>query len=195
MKGKKWMAKVYFYYGAMGSSKSANALMKHYNFKEKGKNPILLKSEIDTRDGKSIIKSRIGLESECILLKDFVAFSAEEIKQYDFIVLDEAQFATKEQIDFLSNIADYYNIPVHCYGLRTDFKGELFCGSQRLLAIADIIEEIKTVCWCGEDATCNARYNENGIVLNGSQIELGANDKYVSVCRKHYKMGKLFKDE
>lgn len=192
------MAKVYFYYGAMGSAKSANALMRFYNFKEKGKNPILLKSEIDTRDGTAIIKSRIGLESKCTLLKDFIDLyinNKHEIEKYDFIVLDEAQFATKEQIDYLTDVADYLDIPVYCYGLRTDFKNKLFSGSERLLTLADVVEEIKTVCWCGKDATCNARYNEHGMVIEGKQVELGANDKYVSVCRKHFKLGQLFKPE
>lgn len=185
------MAKLYFYYGAMGSSKTANALMKHYNFQEKGRNPILLKSEIDTRDGKSVIHSRVGLEMNCVLLKDFLNYDIEKIKLYDAIILDEAQFATTKQIEFLSDIVDFYDISVYCYGLRCDFKNELFEGSKKLLALADIIQEIETVCWCGEKAICNARYNEFGMVYTGEQVVLGANDKYVAVCRKHFKSSKL----
>ena len=104
------------------------------------------------------------------------------------------QFATKEQVDFLSDIVDEYEVPVVCYGLRADFRNELFPGSERLLAIADVITELKTVCWCGRKATCNARYNENGIVREGEQVVLGANDSYVALCRKHFKEGKLRKD-
>jgi thymidine kinase len=117
--------------------------------------------------------------------------SEEELRQYDCIIVDEVQFATEEQIDFLSDIVDYYDVPVVCYGLRADFQNQLFPGSRRLIAIADTIREIKTVCWCGRKATCNARYNAQGIVREGSQVMLGANDSYVSLCRKHFKLGML----
>ena len=187
------MAKLYFYYGAMGSSKTATALMVHYNYKEVGKNAILLKPLIDTRDGQNIIKSRIGLSNECVLLEDFMNnYKEEDIKKLDCVIVDEAQFATKEQIDFLSEIVDAYNIPVMCYGLRADFRNELFSGSERLLAIADTIQEVKTVCWCGKKALCNARFNENGeIERDGEQVVLGSNSKYVALCRKHYKLGQI----
>jgi thymidine kinase len=109
----------------------------------------------------------------------------------DAIIIDEAQFATVEQIDFISDIVDFLDIPVLCYGLRTDFRNMAFPGSMRLLEIADMMEEIKTVCWCGKKATCNARYNEHGIVRQGEQIEIGANDRYVALCRKHMKEGRL----
>ncbi len=209
------MAKLYFKYGAMGSSKSANALMTEYNYKEVGKKVIVTKPCIDTRDGAKIIKSRIGLKSECIYLEDLLNTDiveslkklrvcsdqneAEKIRAEilrsklccDAIIVDEAQFATKEQIDLLSDIVDYLDIPVLCYGLRADFQNNAFPGSLRLLEVADSLEEIKTVCWCGRKAICNARYNEKGIVRQGEQIELGANDKYISLCRKHWKEGKL----
>ena len=185
------MAKLYFYYGCMGSSKTANALMTNYNYKEIGKRALLVKTDIDTRSGKYKIHSRTGLEEDCILLSEFEKFSDGYIQDYDAIIVDEAQFATKEQIDFLADIVDRLDIPVMCYGLRADFKNELFPGSERLLAIADKIEEIKTVCWCGHKATCNARYNKDGIVREGAQVELGANDKYIALCRKHFKEGKL----
>ena len=209
------MAKLYFKYGAMGSSKSANALMPEYNYKEVGKRVIVAKPCIDTRDGERIIKSRIGLSSNCIYLEELLCKEVVDgltmlkgddgglkvdeayddlITNYlscDAIIVDEAQFATAEQIDLLSDIVDYLNIPVLCYGLRADFQNNAFSGSMRLLEVADSIEEIKTVCWCGRKAICNARYNQNGIVRQGEQIEIGANDKYISLCRKHWKEGKL----
>lgn len=175
----------------MNSSKTANALMTHFNYQEVGQTALLCKTEVDTRDGVSKIRSRIGLEQDCILLKELEKMSEEEIRRYDCIIVDEAQFATREQVDFLSDIVDYYDVPVICYGLRTDFQNNLFPGSERLIAIADTIREVKTVCWCGCKAICNARYNEKGIVREGSQVFLGANDSYVSLCRKHFKMGML----
>ncbi len=185
------MAKLYFYYGAMNSSKTANALMTHFNYEEVGQRALLCKTETDTRDGKRIIRSRIGLEKECILLNELQQMSDEEVKKYDCVIVDEVQFATKEQIDFLSDIVDFMEVPVVCYGLRTDFQNNLFPGSERLIAIADTIQEIKTVCWCGRKAICNARFNSTGIVRDGEQVVLGANDRYVALCRKHYKLGAL----
>ena len=189
------MAKLYFYYGAMGSSKSANALMAEYNYRERGQNVLLAKTNTDTRDGKNIIRSRIGLQKECVLLSDICAMKDDEIARYDAVIVDEIQFATKEQVDFLAHIVDDLNVPVMCYGLRTDFQLNLFEGSERMLAIADEIKEIKTVCWCGKKATCNARYNEHGIVREGAQVMLGANDDYVALCRKHFLEGKLKPDD
>ncbi len=188
------MAKLYFYYGAMGSSKTANALMTHFNYCEVGQKALLCKPKIDNRFGKDVVHSRIGLEQESIFVEDLVKMSEEEIKKYDCIIVDEVQFATKEQVEFLSDIVDFYDVPVVCYGLRADFRNELFPGSAKLLAIADVITELKTVCWCGKKATCNTRYNENGIVRVGPQVALGSNDSYVALCRKHYKEGKLKKD-
>ena len=188
------MAKLYFYYGAMGSSKTANALMAEYNYSERGQKVLLAKTNIDTRDGTHIIRSRIGLQKECVLLSDICAMSDEEISGYHAVIVDEIQFATREQIDFLAHIVDDLDVPVLCYGLRSDFQLNLFEGSERLLAIADVIKEVKTVCWCGAKATCNARYNKNGIVREGSQVMLGANDEYIALCRKHFLEGKLYKD-
>lgn len=189
------MAKLYFYYGAMGSSKSANALMAEYNYRERGQKVLLAKTNIDTRDGKNVIRSRIGLEHECVLLTDVCAMNEEELKTYNAVIVDEIQFASSEQIDFLAHVVDDLNVPVMCYGLRSDFQLNLFEGSARLLAIADEIKEIKTVCWCGKKATCNARYNKHGIVRTGEQILLGANDDYIALCRKHYYEGKLSADD
>ena len=189
------MAKLYFYYGAMGSSKTANALMTHFNYEEVGQNALLVKPEIDTRFGEKVVRSRIGLEHECIFLEDLINMPEEEIKQYDCIIVDEVQFATPEQVDFLSDIVDFMDVPVVAYGLRADFMGKLFPGSERLITIADVIHEVKTVCWCGRKATCNVRYNEHGIVRSGPQVMLGANDSYVALCRKHFKLGQLGPEE
>ena len=144
------MAKLYFNYGTMNSSKTANALMTHFNYHEAGQRALLCKSETDTRDGARVVQSRIGLRQECILLCELMEMPAEEIKTYHCIIVDEVQFATIEQIDFLSDIVDFMDVPVVCYGLRTDFQNHLFPGSARLIAIADTIREIKTVCWCGK---------------------------------------------
>lgn len=185
------MAKLYFYHGAMGSSKSANALMAEYNYRERGQKTLLAKTNVDTRDGKNIIKSRIGLSRECILLSDLVNMSDEELSSYDAIIVDEIQFAKPEEVDKLARIVDELNVPVMTYGLRTDFQLHFFPGSLRMMELADEIKEVKTVCWCGKKAMCNARYNANGIVRTGAQIMLGANDEYIALCRKHFLEGKL----
>ncbi len=185
------MAKLYFNYGAMNSSKTANALMTYFNYKEVGQRALLCKTDTDTRDGARVLRSRIGLEQNCILLDELMEMPKEEIKTYHCIIVDEVQFATKEQIDFLSDIVDFMDVPVVCYGLRTDFQNQLFPGSERLIAVADTIREIKTVCWCGKKATCNARFNRDGIVRDGEQVVLGANDSYVALCRRHFKLGML----
>lgn len=189
------MAKLYFYYGAMGSSKTANALMTEYNYRERGQKALLAKTNLDTRDGANIIRSRIGLAKECVLLSDILKMSEAELRTYNAIVVDEIQFAKTEQIDFLAHIVDDLNIPVLCYGLRTDFQLHLFEGSKRLMELADEIKEVKTVCWCGKKATCNARYNKQGIVREGSQVMLGANDEYIALCRKHFLAGKLYNED
>ena len=156
------MAKLFFRYGAMGSSKTANALMVEYNYYERGKKALLLKPMLENRDGAKIIKSRIGLQKECSFVEDFCKMTDEEIKQYDCIIVDESQFCKKDEIAFFLHVVDELNIPVICYGLKTDFRMELFEGSQWLLAWADVIEEIKTVCWCGQGACCNTRFDEKG---------------------------------
>lgn len=190
------MANLIFYYGAMGSSKSANALMMEYNYREKNRKPLLIKTNTDTRDGKYVIKSRIGLEHECILLDEFLEAYHEDkgfVQQYDVIIVDEIQFASQQQIDDLSDIVDFLDISVICYGLRCDFQNKFFPGSKRLMEIANEIHECETICWCGRRALCNTRYNAKGIVRVGNQVELGGNDTYVSLCRKHFKEGKLRK--
>lgn len=185
------MAKLFFRYGAMGSSKTANALMVEYNYRERGKIALLAKPKTDTRDGELVISSRIGLSSPCILVEDLLSMPEDELIKYDCVIIDEAQFCTKEQIEFMVHIVDDLNIPVICYGLRADFRNELFEGSQWLLAWADKIEEIKTVCWCGKAARCNARFNDNGIIRDGDQVVIGGNSSYVALCRKHLREGNL----
>ena len=176
------MAKLYFRHGAMGSSKTANALMVEYNYYERGKKALLLKPKLDTRDGKGIIKSRMGLWKECSFVEDFVKYPREKIMEYDCIIVDEAQFCKKSDIAFFIYVVDQCDIPVICYGLRTDFRREPFEGSAWLLAWADVIEEIKTVCWCGQGATCTTRFTEEGnIIREGEQICLGGNDMYTAV--------------
>lgn len=185
------MAKLYFRHGAMGSSKTANALMVAYNYYERGKKALLAKPKLDTRD-EGVVWSRIGLERECVYVEDVVAMSDDELKGYDCVVIDEAQFCKKSDIEFFEHIVDDLEIPVICYGLRTDFRRELFEGSMWLLAWADVIEELKTVCWCGNGARCNARFTEDGKMIRvGSQVVMGGNDSYTSLCRKHYKEGNL----
>ena len=189
------MAKLYFRYGVMGSSKSANALMVRYNYEERGQRALMVKPVIDQREGKPIVGSRIGLTYPCIWFEDLQTMSPEEIRTNQCIIVDEAQFLTKEQVAYLTDLVDDLNVPVICYGLRADFRGELFPGSQALLACADIIEEIKTICWCGRKATCNARFDEHGTVLKeGAQVVLGANDCYIGLCRRHWKAGDLGPD-
>lgn len=184
------MAKLYFRYGSMGSSKTANALMVAYNYQEKGQRALLAKPALDNRDGAGIMASRIGLSRACISVEKLMAMSREEVCSYDCVIVDEAQFCTKEQVAYLTDVVDDYGVPVICYGLRTDFQRNLFEGSLWLLAWADVIEEVKTVCWCGKAATAVARFDETGAqVTEGSQVQLGGNDSYTSVCRKHHKLG------
>ena len=186
------MAKLFFRYGAMGSSKTANALMTRYNFREKGKNVLLIKPDLETRDEKNKIRSRIGLEADCILWSEFKYDDYNLIKELDAIIVDEVQFLSENDIEQLSKIVDEYDISVFCYGLRTDFTSHLFPGSKRLMELADEIEELKTGCWCGNSANMNARIDKDGnVIREGKQILMGANDKYISLCRKHYKEGKI----
>ena len=186
------MAKLYFRYGAMGSSKTANILMVRYNYLEKGLKPLLLKPEVDTRYGEKLVRSRIGLEAECENFDSLKEMSDEEIKAYDAVLVDEAQFLKAEDVDFLTDIVDELAVPVLCYGLRTDFTGHLFEGSRRHFEVAEVIEEVPTVCWCGKRANFNARFDKEGNMLRtGEQVVMGDNDSYTSLCRKHYKMGKI----
>ena len=181
------MAKLYFRHGAMGSSKSANALMVAYNYYERGKQALLAKPRLDTRD-EGVIRSRMGLEQKCIYVDELCQMTDDELQSYDCIIVDEAQFCKKSDVEFFIHIVDELERPVICYGLRTDFRRELFEGSMWLLAWADVIEEIKTVCWCGQGANCNARFTKDGkMIRSGEQVVMGGNDSYTALCRKHYK--------
>lgn len=183
------MAKLYFRYGAMGSSKTANAIMVWYNYKERGQNALLAKPAVDTRNGSHTIWSRSGLEAECTLFHE-IDWDSVRRHVYDCLIIDEAQFLDPSDVDLLTQVVDNDNIPVICYGLRTDFQGNFFPGSARLLARADSIEEVKTICWCGRKAICNARLDgKGGITKVGDQVVLGANDKYIGLCRKHWTIG------
>lgn len=184
------MAKLYFKYGAMGSSKSAQALITKYNYEERGMKVWLIKPKTDTRDGQNILKSRIGLfaVADEIALTDSIKERFAQHSDCNVIIADEAQFLAPEQIDELRDIVDDMNIPVMCFGLRTDFITKLFPGSMRLFEVADSITEIKTICDCGAKATVNARMDDNGkIVTAGDQICIGGNDRYIAMCHKCWK--------
>lgn len=183
------MAKLYFKYGAMGSSKSAQALITKFNYEELGMKVWLIKPSVDTRDGAEIIKSRIGLEqrAQIILPEDDITEKFEEHSDLDVIIADECQFLTPEQIDQLRWLVDERGIPVLCFGLRTDFLTHLFPGSRRLFEVADSLTEIKTVCSCGHKATVNARIANGRVVTEGAQVFLGGNDSYVAMCHRCWK--------
>ena len=179
------MAKLYFKYGAMGSSKTANALITKFNYEERGMKVWLIKPSIDVRDGADVVRSRIGLSSKADIITPDKDLYSEYQNHLDchVIITDECQFFTPAQIDQLRLIVDKLNIPVLCYGLRTDFLTHLFPGSSRLFEVADSITEIKTICECGKKAIVNARIDGAGkIVTEGGQILIGGNDSYVAMC-------------
>ena len=188
------MAKLYFKYGAMGSSKTAQALITKYNYEENDMHVWLLKPSADTRDGVNILKSRIGLQAEV----EIAGPETDIYKRYqeafacncNAVIVDEAQFLLPAQIDQLRAIVDDFNVPVMCFGLRTDFQTKLFPGSMRLMELADTIQEIKTICDCSAKATVNARIDAEGyIVTEGAQVVLGGNDSYIAMCHRCYKKG------
>ena len=184
------MAKLYFKYGAMGSSKSAQALITQFNYEELGMTVWLIKPSTDTRDGADIIRSRIGLarHAEIITPEQNIIDAYHAAGRRDVIIADEAQFFTPEQIDQLRELVDDEDLPVLCFGLRTDFLTHFFPGAQRLMELADSLTEIKTVCACGRKATVNARIDGSGrIVTEGAQVLLGGNDSYVAMCHKCWK--------
>ena len=182
------MAKLYYRYGAMGSSKSANAIMVQYNYQERNQRCLMAKPRMENRDGERTIRSRSGLSTECVFVEELAEM---DLTGYDCVIVDEAQFLTREQVELLVHIVDDLNIPVIAYGLRADFKGNFFEGSQWLMAWADTIEEVKTICWCGKKAICNARVINGKVSREGEQIVLGGNEAYVSLCRKHWRSGEL----
>ncbi len=184
------MAKLYFKYGAMGSSKTAQALITKFNYEELGMTVWLIKPSTDTRDGANIIRSRIGLEATAQVItpeQDIIA-EYDRAGEHDVIIADEAQFFTPAQIEQLRELVDERDLPVLCFGLRTDFLTHLFPGSQRLLELSDSLTEIKTVCACGRKATVNARIDAAGhVITEGSQVFLGGNDSYIAMCHKCWK--------
>ena len=187
------MAKLYFNYSAMNAGKSTILLQSSYNYHERGMRTLLIKPAIDTReDVQDQITSRIGLIAKADIISreqnlETHIQKAHEAAALNCVLVDEAQFLTKDQVWQLSKVADNMRLPIMCYGLRTDFQGELFPGSAALLAIADNIKEIKTLCWCGRKATMTLRVSETGeAVTQGAQVEIGGNDRYVTLCRKHW---------
>ena len=184
------MAKLYFKYGAMGSSKSAQALITKFNYEELGMTVWLIKPSVDTRDGAGVVKSRIGLRAEARVItpEDDIVAEYRKVGRHDVIIADEAQFFTPEQIDQVRELVDTDDLPVLCFGLRTDFLTHFFPGAQRLMELSDSLTEIKTVCACGRKATVNARIDENGrIVTQGDQVLLGGNDRYIAMCHQCWK--------
>ena len=181
------MAKLYFKYGAMGSSKSAQALITKFNYEEKNMTVWLIKPSVDTRDGAEMIASRIGLakKAQVITPEQSIIEEYRKAGAHDVIIADESQFFTPEQIDELRELVDTDDLPVLCFGLRTDFLTHFFPGARRLMELADSITEIKTVCKCGRKATVNARlYGQGRVVTTGSQVLLGGNDSYTAMCHK-----------
>lgn len=190
------MAKLHFYYSAMNAGKSTTLLQSSYNYQERGMDTLLLVPKIDDRFGTEKVTSRIGLNAKAHAFDrnfntyDFIKASIAENPNIKCILVDEAQFLTKKHVFELADVTDDFNIPVLAYGLRTDFQGELFEGSKYLLGIADILIELKTICHCGKKATMNMRIDQNGKkVKEGAQVEIGGNDRYISVCRKHFREG------
>lgn len=184
------MAKLYFKYGAMGSSKTANALITKFNYEERGMKVWLIKPALDDRDGVNVVRSRIGLEAGAYAVSSEIDLFAEfkKNRSYHAIIADECQFFSAAQIDQLRKIVDEFEVPVLCFGLRTDFLTHLFEGSRRLFEVADSISEIKTICSCGKKAIVNARIDKDGqVVTEGGQVLIGGNDSYVAMCHSCWK--------
>jgi thymidine kinase len=187
------MAKLYFYYSSMNAGKSTALLQSSYNYKERGMNTLVLAPEFDNRFGTGKVTSRIGIEADATTFRpednllDVIQKQCDE-QPLHCVLIDEAQFLTKEQVFQLGEVTDNFNIPVLAYGLRTDFQGEPFEGSKYLLAWSDNLKELKAICHCGSKATMVIRLDESGnAIREGSQIEIGGNDRYLSMCRKHFK--------
>ena len=186
------MAKLYFYYSSMNAGKSTALLQASYNYRERGMNTIVLAPALDDRYGQGMVTSRIGLQSEAVSIRpdeDLFArvSSLMSEKPLHCVLIDEAQFLSKQQVLQIGRISDHLDIPVLAYGLRTDFRGEPFEGSKYLLAIADNLKEIKAICHCGSKATMVIRQDPDGnIITSGESVEIGGNDRYVPMCRKHF---------
>ena len=187
------MAKLYFYYSSMNAGKSTALLQSSYNYKERGMRTLVLAPDLDDRYGSGKVTSRIGIEAEAVTFRpedDLLALveASCDPEPINCVLIDEAQFLVKEQVFQLGEVTDKLNIPVLAYGLRTDFSGEPFEGSKYLLAWSDNLKELKAICHCGSKATMVVRLDEDGVAIReGSQIEIGGNDRYVSMCRRHFK--------
>ena len=190
------MASLYFKYAAMNSGKSTQLLQAHYNYIERGMHPVAMTAQLDNRYGEGKITARIGIDLPAQLFGkttnvfDFIQ-TLRKKNTVDALLIDEAQFLSEEQVFQCAKIVDELEIPVLAYGLKTDFMGKLFAGSEALLRLADNLEEIKTICWCGKKATQNARVAGGEIVRAGAQIAIGGNDMYTSLCRKHFVSGDI----
>ena len=194
------MAQLYYRYSTMNAGKSIELIKVAYNYEERGQRVMTLLPAIDDRYGVGVITSRIGIQREAMLVKDdtniLELYLAEKEKgEIDCVLIDECQFLRKHHVEELIEIVDTFNVPVMAYGLKNDFRNQLFEGSYYMLIYADKIEEIKTICWCGRKATMVARVVDGKIVKQGEQIVIGGNDMYVSLCRKHYNDGRLGPDE
>lgn len=189
------MAKLYFYYSAMNAGKSTTLLQSSYNYRERGMNPLLLTPQLDHRFGEGKVASRIGLDADAQTFGHVdnlfeVVDQSHQSETVHCVLVDEAQFLTRQQVHQLSDVVDQLGIPVLAYGLRTDFQGNLFEGSQHLLAWADSLTEIKTICHCGRKASMVLRLDDDGRpVRDGDQVKIGGNERYLSVCRRHFKEG------
>ncbi|ATG74132.1 thymidine kinase [Zobellella denitrificans] len=190
------MASLHYKYAAMNSGKSTQLIQAHFNYRERGLSPYAMTPRLDDRAGVGVIEARVGLRLEvdtfsrdCDLFRLLKARRGRH--RVDVLILDEAQFLTRAQVYQLARIVDELDIPVMAYGLKTDFRGELFEGAHYLLCLADKLEELKTICWCGNKAHMNARLDQDGqLVREGDQIEIGGNERYVALCRRHYLQGR-----
>ncbi len=197
------MSKVYFRYAAMNAGKSTQLLQVRHNYHERHQRTLLLKPHVDNRDGEDVIRPRIGgleVKVDALIrvdtnLRGLVERSCETDGKLDCVLVDEAQFLTPEQVRELCEVADFLRIPVMCYGLRTDFRAQLFAGSAALMALADNIEELKTICWCGKKATVNARILDGHVLHEGPQVLIGGNDTYTALCRKHWLLDQPLPEE
>jgi thymidine kinase len=194
------MAKLYFRYSAMNAGKTTQLLQVKYNYEERGQTVVLFKPAVDSRENTSKVRSRIGLEANATLINtstNLLVTLTQELQDHPVhcVLVDEAQFLSEEQVLQLCSIVDDLDVPVIAYGLRADFRGELFPGSKVLLAFSDSIEEIKTICWCGKKAIMNTRLLNGIPVYEGEQILIGGNESYISLCRKHWRQGKTSSDE
>ncbi len=194
------MAKVYFRYAAMNAGKSTQLLQVRHNYHERHQRTLLLKPHLDNREGEDVIAPRIGAITAKVdalvypdtNLWDLVDQDTQSKGRLDCVLVDEAQFLSPEQVMHLCEVADFFDIPVMCYGLRSDFRAQLFPGSAALMALADDIEELKTICWCGHKATINARLLDGHVLREGPQVLIGGNETYTALCRKHWQLDQPF---